>query len=269
MKKFYATIAMAMIAMTSFAAEQNDTTYVTMDFNLNPWNYPVREITKGWSPDYKDWDAPGAFLSDTDFSWPVSEGSADMIKVTLYAVDLDEYEKVPVYGRVDPGTEAASLGVGPDMINVLYTQPGTTMRFQCPEHYKFGKMVFYCFHSSNFMVGDEYEEEFEYEYDTTVFKHKLKVWRPTSPKKNSYGYDIWEGDDTNILFNYPYFTAHFVKIDIALVSDGTSTPDIPDGISEMAADRQSVNGKSYDLQGRQVKPATKGVYIVNGKKVVR
>ena len=69
---------MAMIAMTSFAAEQNDTTYVTMDFNLNPWNYPVREITKGWSPDYKDWDAPGAFLSDTDFSWPVSEGSAEV-----------------------------------------------------------------------------------------------------------------------------------------------------------------------------------------------
>ena len=118
--------------------------------------------------------------------------------------------------------------------------------------------------------GREFEEvEFEYEYDTTVFKHKLKVWRPNSPKKNSYGYDIWEGDDTNILFNYPYFTAHFVKIDIALVSDGTSTPDIPDGISEQIADRQSVNGNFYDLQGRQVKSATKGVYIVNGKKVVR
>ena len=54
MKKFYATICLAMMAMTSFAQEQNDTTYVMMDFTQNPWNYPVTEVTKGWSPDLKD-----------------------------------------------------------------------------------------------------------------------------------------------------------------------------------------------------------------------
>ena len=101
MRKFYATVCLAMMAMTSFAQTQNDTTYVMMDFTLNPWGYPVREVTKGWAPDYKDWDSPGAILENTDFSWPVSEGSAEKVKVTLNAVDLDEYEKVSVYASYE------------------------------------------------------------------------------------------------------------------------------------------------------------------------
>jgi hypothetical protein len=72
------------------------------------------------------------------------------------------------------------------------------------------------------LVGDEYEEEFEYEYNSSVFKQKLKVWTPASPKKNTYEYDIWQGDDTNILFNYPYFSAVFVKVDIRLVPNGSA-----------------------------------------------
>lgn len=263
MKKIYTTIAFALMAMTSMAQEANDTTYVTLDFNQNPWNYPVREVTEGWRPDTKDWDSPGAILDNTDFSWPVSEGSSEKIKATLYAVDLDEYANVSVYGHVEiNAAEASSFGTTADHINVLYTQPGTTMRFEAPEHYKFGKMVFYCFHSPNFLVGDEYDEEFEYEYESSTFKQKLKVWKPTSSKQNAYGYDIWQGDDTNILFNYPYFNAHFVKVDIRLVSDGTSA------IQE-TANSTSQNSTYYDLQGRKVKTAQKGIYVTNGKKVIR
>ena len=47
MKKLYATIAMAMMALSSVAQEQNDTTYVMFDFNMNPWNYPLTTETKG------------------------------------------------------------------------------------------------------------------------------------------------------------------------------------------------------------------------------
>ena len=184
MKKLFSTIALAMLAMTSFAQAKNDTTYVTMDFNQNPWNYPVREVTKGWSPDMKDWDTPGAFLDDTDFSWSFNGGSK---------------------------------------INVLYTCSGTTMRFEAPEGYKFGKMVFYCYRSSNILVGDVYDEEYVYVYNNSEFKQKLKVWTPAAPKKNQYDYDIWEGDEKNILFNYIFFNAHFVKIDIRLVPDGTAS----------------------------------------------
>ena len=264
MRKFYATLLFAMMAMTSFAEEQNDTTYVMMDFTQNPWGYSVREITKGWSPDTKDWDSPGALLDNTDFSWPVSEGSAEKIKITLYAVDIDESEKVSVLGLVDPESEAISLGVTAEKIVVLYTVPGANLRFEAPQGYKFGKMVFYCFHSPNFMVGEEYEEEFEYVYDNSTFKHKLKVWTPDSPKKNQYDYDTWEGDDTNILFNYPYFNANFVKIDMRLLSDGTV------GITELKGDGCN-EGRVYTLDGRSVNKSEslrKGIYMTNGKKYV-
>lgn len=271
MKKLYATIALALMAMTSFAQEQNDTTYVMLDFNQNPWNYPVREVTSGWQPDAKDWDAPGAILDNTDFSWPLSEGSSEKVKVTLYAVDLDEYNKVSVYGQVEINeAEAASFGISAGKINVLYTQPGTTMRFEAPEGYQFGKMVFYNFHSPNFMVGDEYDELFEYEYNNSLFNQKLKVWTPASPKISQYDMNIWEGDERNILFCYPYFNAHFVKIDMRLVPNGSS------GISEVTTPRERVNVYSINgvvlrrdrLRRDALNGLRPGLYIVDGRKVV-
>ena len=264
MRKFYATLCLAMMAMTSFAQEQNDTTYVMMDFNQNPWGYPVTEVTKGWAPDYTDWDSPGAILDNKDFSWPVSEGSSKKVKVTLYAVDLDEYEKVSVYASYElDEADAAALGTNAQKTTMLYTTNGTTMRFEAPDGYKFGKMVFYNFRNANFLVGDEYEEEFEYVYNNETFKQKLKVWTPDSPKENQYDYDIWEGDAKNILFNYPYFSAVFVKIDIRLVSDGTA------GITELKKDDSE--GQAFTLDGRAVSKSNtlqKGLYISNGKKYV-
>ena len=263
MKKLYATIALAMMAMTSFAQEANDTTYVMMNFTQNPWNYPVREITSGWKPDYKDWDAPGAILNDTDFSWPIAEGSSAKVKVTLYAVDTEESEQVAVYGNVEiNAAEASSYGITDQKVNILYTVSGTRLRFEAPEGYKFGKMVFYTYRNANFLVGDEYDEEYEYEYNGSTFKQKLKVWKPTAPKKNQYDFAIWEGDEKNILFNYPYFSAHFVKIDIRLVPDGSA------GIKEMENGKLEMDNEVYDLQGRQVKNPQRGsIYIVNGRKM--
>ena len=262
--RFYTMMVGAFMAMTAMAQETNDTTYVMMDFTQNPWNYPVTEVTKGWSPDFADWDSPGAILTDKDFSWSIGNGSTEKVKVTVYSVDLDEFEKVPVYGRVDPtnAAEAAALGVPNAKMNVLYTTSGTTMRFESPAGYKFGKMVFYCFHSPNFMVGDEYEEEFEYEYDQTIFKQKLKVWTPSSPKVNPYSLNTWEGDETNILFNYPYFNAHFVRIDIRLVPEGASA------IREMTAPK--ADKRIFDLQGRlQESALRKGIYVSEGRKIVK
>lgn len=263
MKKLYATLLMALAAMTSFAQEQNDTTYVMMDFTQNPWNYPVREVTSGWRPDMKDWDAPGALLDNTDFSWPVGEGSAAKVKVTLYAVDLDEYQSVPVFGRIDAGNEASALGVTTEKMNVLYTTSGVTMRFEAPQGYKFGKMVFYTYRSSNFLVGDDYEEEYEYTYGDNTFTQKLKVWTPDCPKQNQYGMNCWEGDETNILFNYPYFSAHFVKIDLRLVPAGAAAV-------SAAVSSQPSGGKCYDLQGRALGVApNRGIYIAGGKKILK
>ena len=179
-----------------------------------------------------------------------------------YAVDLDEYEKVSVYASYELGdADVAALGIAAGKTNMLYTQPGTTMRFEAPDGYKFGKMVFYNYRNANFLVGDEYEEEFEYVYNNDTFKQKLKVWTPDSPKKNQYDYDIWEGDAKNILFNYPYFNAVFVKIDVRLVPDGTAN------ITELKKDDS--DSQIYTLDGRTVSKSntlSKGVYVVGKTK---
>lgn len=269
MRKFYATILFALMAMTSFAQEKNDTTYVMLDFTQNPWGYPVREVTSGWAPDYKDWTTPGVLLKNTDFSWPLkgwpNSSSNELIKVTLYVTeDLEEAEKLPVYAQCDLNdAETASLGIAAGMTKMLYTVPGTTMRFEAPTGYKFGKMVFYNFRTANFMVGDDYDEEHVYTYNNTEFKHKLKFWTPKSPKSNQYGTQIWEGDETNVLFNTPSFSAVFVKVDIRLVPNGSA------GISEIGSEGQKCD-KATSLDGRPVSKSNlrKGIYIVDGKKYV-
>ena len=255
MKKLYATLVFALMAMTSFAQEQNDTTYVMFDFNLNPWNYPVSTAGKGWGPDYDD--EKGAIFKDTDFTWPIAEGSSEMVTVTCYAVDLDEYTKPAVLWR--GGNADIKTADGSDSImTMLFTNPGTTMRFRAPEGYKFGKMLFYNYRSANFLVGDEYEEE---HINAKGFKDKLKFWVPESPKVNQYDANIWEGDATNILFNYPGFTAHFMKIDIRLVPDGSA------GIKEAVLPKSEA---LFDLQGRRLNAApSKGIYIVGGRKIVK
>ncbi|MBQ3362269.1 MAG: hypothetical protein IJG46_09070 [Prevotella sp.] len=265
MKKFYTTLLLALVAMTASAQEQNDTTYVMLDFNQNPWSYPVRTVTKGWAPDYKDWDSPGGLLEDKDFSWPIAEGSSKKVKVTVTPVDLNFYEKISVYAAYELNeAEAASLHINAGLTKMLYTQPSTTMRFEAPAGYKFGKLVFYNYRTSNFIVGDEYDEEHQYIYDKTPFTQKLKFWTPASPHKNTYGNQMWDGDEKNILFNNPDFSAVFVKVDMRLVPDGSS------GISNLQTTKKESNTMTT-LDGRTVNKSEglrKGVYIVDGKKVV-
>ena len=267
MKKIYSTLLLACICLTAFAEEKKDTTYVMLNFTDNPWNYAVTEVTEGWQPSFSDIDSPGSLLEETDFSWPIQEGSSNKIKITLYPTDWMETYKAPVLGRVEPtnDAEASSLGITTDKMIVLYTLTGTTLRFQAPTGYEFGKIVFYCFRSPNFMIGDCYEEKFEYQYNGNTFKQPLKVWNPNSPKTNPYNVQTWEGDVTNIHFNYPYYNAHFVKIDMRLVPTNGSA-----GISNLQATKNESNTMTT-LDGRIVNKSEglrKGVYIVDGKKVV-
>lgn len=266
MKKIYSTLLLVCMSLTAFAQEQVDTTYVMLDFNQNIWNHPVGTVTKGWTPDYKDHDAAGAIIEETDFSWPLAEGSSEKIKVTLY-MDLDEIQqdRVSYYASYElDDADAATLYIPAGNTKILYTQTGASMRFEAPAGYQFGKMVFHTYRNSNILVGDEYNEEYEYKYNGETFKHNLKVWTPASPKKNSYNYNIWEGDAKNILFNYPYFSVAFVKIDIRLVPDKSS------GIKDVSHHPSPITQHlSYTLDGRQVKKndgLNKGIYIKNGKK---
>ena len=258
MKKLYATIAMAMMALSTMAQEQNDTTYVMFDFNLNPWNHPVTTTIKGWAPDYDD--EKGAIFKQTDFTWPIAEGSDKLITVTVYPVDLDEFTKPAVLARFENYDVKCADEKTDSVMTMLFTNPGTTMRFRAPEGYKFAKMMFYDYRNSYFLLDTEEEVE-AVRYGTT-HKDTHKIWIPTTPKMNQNGLDCWEGDETNILFNsVAYFKGNFMKIDMRLVPDAASA------IRETAA--KAAGNAVYDLQGRQVKTARKGIYVTGGKKVVR
>ena len=286
MKKIFAALMMAMMAMTASAQEADNSITVTLDFNQNPWNYSVRQSTnrEEWggsgrtpkgSEDY--WDYDGSLLEDKDFSWPMPEssGTSENIKVTLYAVDLDEYNNVSVYGNYNlDAAEAASLFVEAGYRNILYTRAGTTMRFESPKGFDFKKITFYCYSSPNILTGDgAYDEEYEYEYNGSTFKTTRKYWTPESPKAYEgetvgvpFSYSMWEGDAKNVLFNYIYFSANFVKIEICLVPDGSNS------IKEIDNNHEKINNnRYYDLQGRRVESSIqkKGLYINNGKKVIR
>lgn len=267
MKKLYATLFLAMMAMTSFAQEQNDTTYVMFDFNLNPWNYPVSTAMKGWSPDYED--ETGAIFNETDFTWPIAEGSDKLITVTVYPVDLDEFTKPAVLARFENYDVKCADEKTDSVMTMLFTNPGTTMRFRAPDGYKFGKMLFHDYRSSYFLLDTE--EELDAVRFGTVHTDKHKIWIPSTPKVNQNNLDCWEGDERNILFNsVAYFKGNFMKIDMRLVPDGTV------GIMEVSAPRERVSVYSLNgvvlrrdrLRRDALNGLRPGLYIVDGRKVV-
>ncbi|MBR0049153.1 MAG: hypothetical protein IJP74_07545 [Prevotella sp.] len=264
MKKLYATIMFAMMAMTSMAQELNDTTYVMFDFNLNPWNHPVSTAEKGWGPDYGD--LTGAILKNTDFTWPIAEGSDKLVTVTLYPpTDWDEFnpERPSLLCRrtcVNAGIYTADGG--DSILTMLFTNPGYTMRFKAPEGYKFGKMLFHDYRSNYFLIDTE--EEIEVERLGSTHKDTHKIWIPETPKVNKNNLDCWEGDETNILFNnQAYFKGNFMKIDMRLVPNGNA------GVVEIA-DKDTEGNQLYDLLGRRAGATPhKGVYISGGRKIVK
>ena len=263
MKKIYTTIVLAMMAMTSMAQEANDTTYVMFDFNLNPWNYPVSTTIKGWSPDYDD--EKGAIFKDTDFTWPIAEGSDKLITVTVYAVDLDEFTRPAVLARFENYDVKCADEKTDSVMTMLFTNPGTTMRFKAPEGYKFGKMMFFDYRSTYYLLDTE--EEIEVERYGSMHKDKHKIWIPTTPKVNQYDYSCWEGDETNILFNNAAnFKGNFMKIDMRLVPNGNA------GVAAIETEEGKGASMLFDLQGRRLKdnaPQHRGVYITGRKKVVK
>ena len=266
MKKFYATMLLALVSLTAFAQETNDTTYVMFDFNQNPWNYPVSTASKGWGPDYSD--LTGAIKTTTDFDWPIAEGSDKKVTVTVYPVDMGEYDNPAILCRRTAVNAGLDKQDGTDTtMTMLFTNPGTTMRFKAPSGYKFGKMLFFFYRSTYFLLDTE-EKLPTWKWVNGVHKMDIEsypIWIPSTPKINKNNLDCWEGDETNILFNNEaYFKGNFYRIDMRLVPDGSA------GINNLRADGKDAE-KTYTLDGREVNKVNglpKGVYIKDGKKVI-
>ena len=260
MKKIYTLAAMLMLASAAFAQETTDTIKVMFDFNLNPWNYPVSTTIKGWNPDYDD--EKGAIFKDTDFPWPIAKGSDKNIVVTVYAVDLDEYNRPAVLARFENYDVKTADEQNDSVMTMLFTNPGTSMRFKAPAGYKFAKMMFYDYRQSYYTL--ETEEVVKAYRFGSWHDDTHKIWIPTTPRKNQYGDNCWEGDETNILFNnIANFKGNFMKIDMRLVPDGST------GISNAKTVQQKLSTVTT-LDGRAIgcKDLRKGIYIQNGKKIV-
>ena len=259
MKKIYSTLLLVCMSLTAFAQAQSDTTYVMFDFNLNPWSYPVTTaMTKNATADFEN-DETGIIFEERDFPWPIAEGSDKKIVVTVYPPDLDEFSKPTGYALCEENNDG-KIGVEHPKYNMLFTNPGTMMRFKAPQGYKFGKMLFYFYKSTYFPL--ETYDEIEVERDGSIHLDKFLTWIPITPKKNSNNVDCWEGDEANILFNcISYFKGNFMKIDMRLVQDDSA------GINDMQATKKESSAMT-SLDGRTVKRdgLQKGIYIKNGKK---
>ena len=262
MRKFYATILFAFMAMASFAQEKNDTVYVMFDFNQNPWNHPTTGVGSGWAPDYKN-DPTGFITKETTFDWAIAEGSDKKVSVIVNPpadYDPEEGTKVPLMFR---GPNYDKAMDGSIIETMLYMNSnGSTLRFKAPEGYKFGKMVFYFYRDSYFVLDTE--EEIEEERMGTVHKDKHYIWIPETPKTNKNDLEVWQGDEKDILFDYPYMKGIFQKIDMRLVPDGSA------GITELAPE-DADSKTAVTLDGRTVNKSNglrKGIYIINGKKQI-
>ena len=260
MKKFYTTLLLVLVAITASAQEVNDTTYVMFDFNQNPWNHPTTGLGEKWYPDYDD---PTGFIkNETTFDWAISEGSDK--KVLVIVTPPADYDP-------EEGTKTALMFHGPNynednkgnvIETMLWMNPSSTIRFKSPQGYKFGKMLFYDYRNNLFTIDTE--EIVKAYREGSWHDDNLKIWKPTTPKKNKDNLECWQGDETNILFDYHDMKAVFRKVDIRLVPDGSS------GISNLQATKKESNTMTT-LDGRTVNKSEglrKGVYIVDGKKVV-
>lgn len=236
------------------ASAQQDTVYVRMDFNANPWNFPTASILKGWST--VDWDnapAGSIFSKTTEFPIAVGEGT---LKMTLTPSDLDEtdYENVYVYG---PNYDIAMDGSV--MENFLFTYTGSKMTFTAPEGFSMSRVsieVFRTWASGGLSLNPV---------------TNCHTWGPDSAKVvtvvqagQSYTYDAWSGD--SIEWSLPACTSstrlRYIDFWLLPTSDAAITTIENDNNQEE---------RLYSIDGRLM-PANaapqKGLYIINGRKTL-
>lgn len=103
-----------------------------------------------------------------------------------------------------------------------------------------------------YKVGDDIFAQVEVKYGEAI--PEAPVYTPVDTPEYTYTFEGWQGD------TYDTMPAH----DVIYTAQVKATPT---AIAGIAADGH-VQGKAYDLQGRRVQRATRGIIIVNGKKVM-
>ena len=261
MKKLYATIAMALMAMTADAQSQNAIN-VCIDFNQNPWNLPVsipnrdKDPNGGWGINWAKVDDETGVLEDIyTFDWPVADGETIQLVLSPANYKLTDYLNAMV--------KTHNLDITDEPIEtMLWMRRGSTLTFKAPQSYWFEKVVFNEYR--NWANGSLYSG------DATNGHH---VWGKDSVKTRitesggqEYVLECWSGD--SVEWSLPECTGstYLRHIDVWLLPrDGVDV-----GITHLPSPNAPHPSPIYDLQGRRLNamPA-KGMYLRDGKKYTK
>ena len=259
MKNFYATILMALMATTA-SAQQQDSVKVRIDFNLNPWELPVSIPNRDLPGGKGNWalvdDETGCFEDTHTFDWQVSEGETIQLVLTPANYKLTDYMNAMVYTHnLNESDEPFET--------MLWMRRGSALTFKAPKSYWFAKVAidnYRNWSSGSMYSGDDTNNQHIWGKDSV----QSKVWAATGDVL-----PCWSGD--SVEWSLPECTGntYLRYIDVWLLPRQVDEP-IVDGIQDQIVNRQSVNRKYFDLQGRKLNAAPgKGIYISNGRKIVK
>lgn len=247
----------AMTALT--ASAQNDSLYVRMDFNANPWGYAVA-IPVGASYSKVDLDnSPAASLLSKDADFTAKAGDAT-VTLTVTPTDLDEtdYDNCLFY-TYDYDADMS----GDTRMNVLRMAIGSTMKFKVSEGYRMAKATFNTFRNwangSLSSTGMTWGPDTVHVYKSLNNKGEV-VWEN----------DVWYGDA------YSWSTPACTGTTMLRYIDFWVLPDGGTAIKNVALEQKTVNVvsaggtlvRSAANRNSAVADLPKGVYIVEGKKFV-
>ena len=255
MRKLYATMLMAFVALTA-SAQQQDSTYVRVDFNLNPWQLPVsipnRDLPGG-SGNWSVVDDETGWIGETHtFDWPVGDETLQIV-LTPSNYMLTDYDNAMVYTHNLNETDEP-------FETMLWTRRGSTMTFKAPASYWFAKVAFEIYRnwsSGSLYSGDDTNNMHIWGKDSL----KNKVWEATG--------DIlpcWSGD--SVEWSLPECTGntYFRYIDFWLLpreSSGITTQRTEARRGQVLSIDGILMRRDGNLEGLR-----KGIYIVDGKKRV-
>lgn len=245
--------------VTLCASAQNDSLYVRMDFNANPWGYAVA-IPKGTSYSKVDIDnSPAAsfLIKNTDFTAKAGEAT---VTLTVTPTDLDEtdYDNCLFY-TYDYDADMS----GDTRMNVLRMSIGSTMKFNVSEGYKMAKAQF-----STFRVwanGSLSSTNMTWGPDT------VHVYKNYNDKGEvTWENDVWYGDEYNWSTPACTGTTMLRYIDFWVLPAGesgiTSVATEPKAVSVVSANGTVMNRAAKGSDA--VANLPKGVYIIEGRKHV-
>lgn len=204
---------------------------VNIDFVNNPWNMsPSYTAAEGATDEEKQ-----AANDQGNFTAPVEWNG---VTLTFDASNSSSNGKPRLF-------------TGSNGETTLRFYRDQTMKFDAPAGKAIGQIIFYAKTANNIALTDESGQQLsapamKFRAPAEEISKVSKKWTPTTPVLS----ETFTATASNQL----------TEVEVVLV-DAT-------GIQSVQVENESANRAVFDLQGRRVQQASKGLYIINGKKVL-